>query len=258
MQKFTIITINYNNLRGLIKTIDSVRRQTFTSYEYVVIDGLSTDGSVDYLKSVKDAKIITEKDKGIYDAMNKGIIHSNGEYIIFMNSGDCFSGDHILESIANAISDQKMNVDFIYGDAHEEKEDGNDKIYKKSKGVDNAWYGMFSHHQSMVFSNDIIKQNNLRYDLKYRLSSDWDFVLRFLKYTDKDKILYIPKSLSVFEMGGFSSNFILGIKEQSIIRKEVLQFGMLKRHSISILHYMLNVTRKNIPFIYTLSLRLRS
>lgn len=258
MQKFTIITINYNNLRGLIKTIDSVQQQTFRSYEYIIVDGLSTDGSVDYIKSVKDTKIIIEKDKGIYDAMNKGILHSNGDYIIFMNSGDCFSGNNILESINTLIDEQHTKVDFIYGDAYEENEDGTEKIYKKSRGVDKAWYGMFSHHQSMVFSNHIIKDKKLLYNLKFRLSSDWDFVLRFLKCTEKKNILYIPNPMSVFEMGGFSSNFLLGIKEQATIRKEVLEYSAFKRYPISILHYLLNVVRNNVPFIYKLSLKLRS
>ena len=90
--KFSIITINYNNVEGLRNTIKSVVNQTYTDYEFIIIDGGSTDGSVEVIKEY--ANIITywvsEPDKGIYNAMNKGIEVANGEYLNFMNSGDCF------------------------------------------------------------------------------------------------------------------------------------------------------------------------
>ena len=98
---FTVITINLNNAEGLKKTIESVLAQERSLYEYIVIDGASTDGSVELAKSYGD-KIdcfISEPDKGIYNAMNKGIALAKGEYVIFMNSGDCFASADVLHRV---------------------------------------------------------------------------------------------------------------------------------------------------------------
>ena len=99
--KYSIITVNYNNKEGLRKTIESVVRQTYRDFEFIVIDGGSTDGSTDILKEY-DEQInywVSEKDSGIYNAMNKGIKKSIGDYLIFMNSGDCFYQNDVLETV---------------------------------------------------------------------------------------------------------------------------------------------------------------
>ena len=109
--KYSIITVNYNNKEGLRQTIESVIHQTFRDFEFIVIDGGSTDGSADVLKEY-DAQItywVSEKDNGIYNAMNKGIAKATGDYLNFMNSGDCFYTSDVLESVANYESD----ADFI-------------------------------------------------------------------------------------------------------------------------------------------------
>ena len=97
----TLITINYNNAEGLSRTIDSIISQTIRDYEWIVIDGGSTDGSVELLEKNKDhfSYWVSEKDHGIYEAMNKGIRHASGEYIIFMNSGDVFSQTRVLQEL---------------------------------------------------------------------------------------------------------------------------------------------------------------
>ena len=90
--KYSIITINYNHIEGLKRTIDSVISQTSSNYEYIIIDGGSTDGSVNIIKEYKEHLVywISEKDNGVYHAMNKGVAQAQGDYCIFMNSGDCF------------------------------------------------------------------------------------------------------------------------------------------------------------------------
>lgn len=97
--KFSIITINYNNCEGLEKTIQSVIEQSYKGYEYIVIDGGSTDGSIDIIKKYEPSITfwVSEKDSGIYNAMNKGIRHSTGEYLNFMNSGDTFYEPEVLK-----------------------------------------------------------------------------------------------------------------------------------------------------------------
>ena len=111
--KYSIITVNYNNKDGLRATIESVVSQTFRDFEFIVIDGGSTDGSVDVLKEYDD-KItywVSEPDKGIYNGMNKGIAKATGDYLNFMNSGDCFYDDNVLQRV----TDYNSQADFIVG-----------------------------------------------------------------------------------------------------------------------------------------------
>ena len=110
--KLSIITINYNNSKGLEKTIKSVISQDFKDYEYIVIDGGSSDGSVDVIKKYAD-KIdfwVSEPDKGIYNAMNKGVRQAQGEYINFMNSGDCFNSCNVLQEINGKLIDEDIII----------------------------------------------------------------------------------------------------------------------------------------------------
>ena len=113
MNKFTIITINYNNKVGLQKTIKSVFDQSFGDYEYIIIDGGSTDGSEEVIEqcAARLSYWVSESDKGIYHAMNKGIAQAHGEYLVFMNSGDCFHDSSVLEWVAA----QKLDVDIAIG-----------------------------------------------------------------------------------------------------------------------------------------------
>ena len=101
--KYSIITINYNNRDGLEKTIQSVINQTCQDFEFIIIDGGSTDGSVDIIKKYNDRinYWVSEPDKGIYNAMNKGILQAHGEYLNFMNSGDCFFDNEVLNKVNN-------------------------------------------------------------------------------------------------------------------------------------------------------------
>ena len=113
MIKLTIITINFNHAEGLKRTIDSIVNQTFTDYEWIVVDGGSTDGSKELIEQYKDhfAWWCSEPDKGVYNAMNKGITHAMGEYINFMNSGDIFATPTILEEIFST----PRTADILYG-----------------------------------------------------------------------------------------------------------------------------------------------
>lgn len=111
--KYSIITINYNNKEGLRNTIESVINQTYQNYEFIIIDGGSTDGSKEVIMEY-DNKIdywVSEKDSGVYQAMNKGILKATGEYLNFMNSGDCFYHNHVLETIAY----KNISTDMIVG-----------------------------------------------------------------------------------------------------------------------------------------------
>ncbi|MFD0798200.1 glycosyltransferase family 2 protein [Maribacter chungangensis] len=257
---FSVITINYNNRAGLESTFKSVSEQDFKDFEFIIVDGNSQDGSMDFLSKVKtpNLKIISENDNGIYDAMNKGIRNATGAYIIFMNSGDCFSGSFVLGRIHAVLNGHHTKLKFIYGDTFEKEAHGDMKHYKKAKNHTLAWYGMFAHHQSMVFAKDTLIKEKLFYNLNYELAADWDFVLKFIKNLKNEEIKYLNMPFAVFELGGVSSKYIQGIREQYKIRRDELAWNRFKCLVLSSLHFTLNLIRERIPVVYLIFLKLRS
>lgn len=169
--KYSIITINYNNKDGLRKTIESVINQTFKDFEYIIIDGGSTDGSVDVIKENGD-KIdywVSEPDKGIYNAMNKGILQAQGEYLNFMNSGDCFYAIDVLESMCNYLGQDIVAGKFFFGDHKDPWGLEHDDItfldlYRKTLC-----------HQATFIKSKLFT-NNL-YDEELTIVSDWKFFI---------------------------------------------------------------------------------
>jgi putative colanic acid biosynthesis glycosyltransferase len=207
---FSIITITLNNLDGLERTQASIQSQSAKNYEWIIIDGGSTDGTADLL-SHSTATYISEPDNGLYDAMNKGIERATGVYLLFMNAGDAFASSNTLETFTQHIKESRP--DFIYGDALEILDDI--EIYKHARDHIFASKGMFTHHQSMVYKGGCV--DDLRYDLKYKIAADYDFTLKFLE-TAKE-ILHIPTPLCIFESGGISQTSALkGRIEQFKIR----------------------------------------
>lgn len=206
----SIVTVTLNNLSGLQKTATSITSQTFKDFEWIIIDGVSTDGTNEFLKAC-DAQIISEPDNGLYDAMNKGIDKATGEYLLFLNAGDIFASNTTLDNIYNQAND---DTDFIYGDALEIYH-GRD-IYKHARPHEFALSGMFTHHQSMLYRRATIE--NLRYNLGYKIAADYDFTLRFLN--NVKTIQHIPLPFCLFESGGLSErNAFKGRIEQFRIRK---------------------------------------
>lgn len=174
--RYSIITINFNNCEGLRKTIESVVNQTFKDFEYIIIDGGSTDGSVNLIKEYADRidYWVSEPDKGIYNAMNKGILKSHGEYLNFMNSGDCFYDTERLQKI----EDLNCDSDIIVGkDLHIDSKSG-----KSATSVLSQRLGFFHFytttipHQSAFIKRKLFKSNLYNEELK--IVSDWRFYLQ--------------------------------------------------------------------------------
>ena len=124
--KLSIITINRNNATGLKKTMQSVAAQTYKDFEYIVVDGASTDGSVDVIKKYEQQfvylKWVSEPDLGIYNAMNKGIRMASGDYIQILNSGDIFAASDVTERMLAALGKQKKGADILYGNMIKKRE----------------------------------------------------------------------------------------------------------------------------------------
>ncbi|WP_343531513.1 glycosyltransferase family 2 protein [Pedobacter sp.] len=218
MPKLSIVTINYNNFSGLEKTFNSIFAQTYKNFEYIVIDGGSTDGSKDLIErySEKITYWVSETDNGIYNAINKGIEASNGEYLFFLNSGDfLFSDDTLLEFNKNA------NEDILYGDIKKlkSKYQLDDEIKKLPYDLSfNFFYKDTLPHQSCFIKKNLFTKYGL-YDEQLKITADWAFlILAICKYQCSYK--HLEKTISCYDTTGISSQpelFIEHTKERLII-----------------------------------------
>lgn len=199
--KLSIITVNLNNKSGLQSTIESIAKQTFQEFEYIVIDGLSEDGSKSILESQPNIhKWISEKDSGVYDAMNKGISMANGEYLLFLNSGDFLNTEHTLEDIVPYL----LNTDIIYGDLiFDDQKHPHVYHYPDKLTVEFLFEASLGHPATFI-RRDLFKQFG-NYDTNYKIISDWVFFLRcILKESATTK--HINQIISVFDTNGMSSD----------------------------------------------------
>lgn len=200
--KFSVITINYNNAAGLGHTIDSVISQTCIDFEFIVIDGGSTDSSIDIINS-NAAKIdfwLSEKDSGIYNAMNKGINHANGDYCVFMNSGDCFFCDTVLETIIKSDSDADIIVGKVAID-----EKGSIISPPPSSGK-LTFYHLYSGaipHQGAFIRTSLLRK--YPYDETLKITADWKFFVQSLVF-DNCSISFLDEYVAKYNLDGVSSS----------------------------------------------------
>ncbi|MEL1255512.1 glycosyltransferase family 2 protein [Flavobacterium sp. DGU38] len=173
-KKITIITVNYNNREGLQKTIYSVLDQKFQDFEFIIVDGGSTDGSKQIIENCDRVDYwISEKDSGIYNAMNKGIKAATGDYIIFMNSGDCFYSINVLDTIKNEFDN---NIDILFGNAFFVTTNKRFEVEYPDKLNFSFFYTNSLCHQSTFYKREIFDGNLYNEDLK--IVSDWEFNIR--------------------------------------------------------------------------------
>jgi len=176
--------------------------------------------------------------------MNKGINLAHGTYIIFMNCGDTFASENTLSLISHHIEKDrnKQNPDFMYGDSIEVDETGTNSYLKRARSYKFRWYGMFAHHQSMIYKTEIIKSLNLFYNQEFVIAADYQFTLEFLKHCSLIEKLNHP--VCIFKLGGLSSNWKNGIKEQWVIRRNILKYSKFKCFVISLILILLIYIRK--------------
>ncbi len=223
--KISIITVTYNCKEQLETTISSVVSQTYNNIEFVIIDGGSTDGTLDIIKAnkTKVSYLISEPDEGIYDAMNKGLKVSTGDYILFLNAGDTLYNRHTLENIPFA---KNPDADIFYGETLIIDERGETLGLRQKKLPDYLnWKhfkkGMVVCHQSIFVSKKIAGF----YDLTFKYSADIDWVLNALR--EAKKIVFTKSIISSFVTGGFSTqNKWYSWLERWVILKT--NFGLLQ------------------------------
>lgn len=197
-EKVTIITVCYNALEMLKKTMQSVDNQNYNNLEYIVIDGCSTDGTVDFLKNYKGklSKYVSEPDKGIYDAMNKGVSFATGNYVIFLNAGDLFAENDTLDKI---FSSKNYEADVIYGDVLKTGKDG--KLFLKPAEKSHNAHKMYFCHQSCFTKLECLQQ--FPFDTKYKMSADFNFFKMLTLNGKTFKQLDIP--VAIFDTTGVSN-----------------------------------------------------
>lgn len=200
--KLSIITVNLNNREGLQKTIDSVVAQTFKDFEWIVIDGGSTDGSKELIEQYADrfAYWASEPDKGIFNAMNKGIRVAQGEYLQFLNSGDWLIDEHVLKDFV----DESFSTDIVDGDIRLVYKD-REEIAKAPETVD---FGLFYHgslwHPCAFIKKTIFEEIGL-YNEQYRIISDWELFMRALILHDAS-YQHFNRVIAAFPVDGISAN----------------------------------------------------
>ncbi len=178
---FSIITITFNAASTLPATLASVERQSLTDYEYLVVDGASTDNTVSLAKaSPAVTSVVSEPDKGLYDAMNKGIGRARGQYLIFLNAGDALHAPDTLQQMAQCIATH--HPDILYGETALVDADHNFVGMRRLKApeqltVKSFRMGMLVCHQAFVVRRELAPQ----YDLRYRFSADFDWCIRCMQ-----------------------------------------------------------------------------
>lgn len=219
MKKLAIITVNLNNAIGLEKTISSVVSQTFTDYDYFIIDGQSTDNSLEIIKYYSDkiTNWVSEKDNGIYNAMNKGIKLANSEYMLFLNSGDSFTEETALSKLFN----QNFTEDIIYCNLNLVGVNELRKIIFPEKLTFYWLYTEFIGHPSTLIKRSLFNTYGY-YNENYKIVSDWEFfLLAIAKYQVTCK--HYDITFATLYEGGISTNIgskELVIKERDQVMKE--------------------------------------
>lgn len=199
--RISIITINFNNAAGLLKTVNSVIAQTSSEFEYIIIDGGSTDGSRDIILQNKNALSfwVSEKDQGIYDAMNKGIKAAKGDYLLFLNSGDTLFEPATLGKALHELNDAEI----VYGNMKIQKDnvvsDGfmPDVLSFEHMMRDTLWHPVSFIRKSLFGKNGM-------YDTTFKICGDYDFFFKVI-IEKKVSTKHINKFISVFDLSGISS-----------------------------------------------------
>lgn len=238
---FSIITVVYNAKEDLRKTVQSIQSQTISDFEHVIIDGGSTDGTLEYIKSLeyKNLNYSSEKDNGIYDAMNKGIKLSTGDYLLFLNAADTFANDNTLEEVKKGIIEEQPNV--IYGGSNIYTERGEfltalTPLFLNKKNL-NRYATRTVCHQSIFVHKDVIP----RYSDKYRLKGELNWYYDLLKPINKIKITKLDNMVCDYYLGGTGDkNFWENYFERLYVT----------RSQCSFFEFILNIPFLFIPFIF--------
>ena len=222
MLKVSIITASYNSVRTISDSIESVMMQTYENIEYIIVDGGSEDGTLEIIEKYEEKfgdrlKYISERDKGIYDAMNKGIYLSTGDIVGILNSDDYYTSNDVVERLTAAFDDR--TVDAVYGDVHFIRDGQPHKVirYYSSKKFHPFWlrFGFMPAHPSFYVRRSVYEQAG-DYKLDYRIGSDFEMMVRLFRH-QRIRAVYVPMDFVTMRMGGASTN---GLRSHRLLLQE--------------------------------------
>lgn len=203
--KISVITVCYNSEKTIETTIKSVVEQTYENIEYIIIDGKSSDNTLNIIEQYKDkiSKIVSEKDNGIYDAMNKGIAESSGEYLFFLNADDSFYDKLVIEKIVKQLSIKE--TDFIYGNLNTVNIAKRTSFIKKQNKLNKIYLLKNTPCQPTLFASRAVFKKCGGFSTKHKIVSDYEWILKaILEY--KVSCQYVDITISNFNIGGISTN----------------------------------------------------
>lgn len=236
--KISIITTSYNSAHTLRDTMESVLRQGYTDYEYIVVDGASKDGTVDLIREFEPRfegrmRWLSESDRGIYDAMNKGVAMATGDVVGLLNSDDFYTSDDVLATIAAAFSGPDA-PDAVYGDVH--YVDGVDitkvvRYYSSHKFTRKRMLGGYMPAHPTFYLRRECYERYGNFDISYPVAADFEHLLRLI-YVNNIRVRYIAKDFVAMRMGGASSSGVV-----SYLRIVADHFSAFKKNHV-IPHYL--------------------
>lgn len=236
--KLSIITINYNNLAGLKCTLDSVASQTYREFEHIIIDGGSTDGSVDVIREygksqTSNVQWISEKDKGIYDAMNKGVAKSSGEYLYFLNSGDTLVAPSVIGDLLGVLDDSDFLIGRVNKTYRNKVLDQTDLLSEK----DMSLYYMYLHginHQSALIKRNLLVRTP--YDISVRMGADWKFFVQTIVLGGAST-KFVDIMFANYDLSGLSSNTPAVRRERETILDTIVPERIARDYRAVAPHY---------------------
>ncbi|MGI6589574.1 MAG: glycosyltransferase family 2 protein [Candidatus Iainarchaeum sp.] len=231
--KISIITVSFNASKTIEATIKSVLSQSYKNIEYIIVDGKSTDDTLEIIKKYKKriTKVISKKDKGLYDAMNKGVKNCTGDYVFFLNADDVFKDMDVVRKIAKEFDE---NVDFVFGDVEFFYPDEKKCVrISREASISELKKGNMPPHQGTFVKKDLLEK--YPFDLNYFSSADFDFFSKIIINGAKSKKLDFVVAINT--IGGVSSGSISYKETEEIVKKN---FGMFNYLSLLMKHRLLS------------------
>ncbi|EMM0233375.1 glycosyltransferase family 2 protein [Providencia rettgeri] len=242
--KVSIITATYNSSNTITDTLKSLENQSYPNIEYIVVDGASKDNTLEIVKkySTKISKIISEPDKGIYDALNKGIDASTGDIIGFLHSDDIFAYSNAIEDLVNTLINEQSHA--IYADLeYVSKENTSNVVRRWVSGNykhSNLKKGWMPPHPTFFMKRNLYKQYG-SFDLNFKISADYDSLLRYL-WLNNISVSYLPKVVTKMRVGGESNRSFLNILKKT--KEDIL---VLKKNNIFWIYPLLMKNLSKLP-----------
>lgn len=239
--KISIITATYNSGTTVRDTMESVLRQSYADFEHIIVDGGSKDNTLDIVREMEPRyngrlRYISEKDRGIYDAMNKGIAMATGDVVGILNSDDFYTSDCVLENIVERFD--SPDIDAVYGDIHFVKDDNLSKCvrYYSSKSF-KPWkmrLGFMPAHPSFYCRKDVYEKYG-SFDINYKIGADFENLVRLI-YINKIKTSYIPMDCVTMRTGGASTS---GISSHNQISRDMV--SALRKNGVKSNGFMISL-----------------